>query len=215
MGMPFHSFVCASNKNNVLTDFFVNGSYDRNRAFYATTSPSMDILISSNLERLLYLTCGQAEIVTLMNELKENGSYNVSDETKAKLDGLFYGYSCDEEMTADQIKRTYEGYNYLIDTHTAVGLSCAEQYLKENGSKRKLICASTASAYKFSPAVLKALTGSVPENELDAMELLEKMTGNEIPKPLRGIAQRKVRFDPDKAIKAEDMPKAALNFQRF
>ncbi len=215
MGMPFHSFVCASNKNNVLTDFFVNGYYDRNRDFYATTSPSMDILISSNLERLLYLTCGQAETETLMNELKENGRYMVNDNIRAALSGLFFGYSCDEDMTAKQIKDTYEKYNYLIDTHTAVGLSCAEQYLNENGKIRKIICASTASAYKFSPAVLKALNGSVPENELDAMEMLEELTGNAIPKPLRGIAQRKVRFDPDDAIKAEAMPEAALNFQRF
>lgn len=215
MGMPFHSFVCASNKNNVLTDFFVRGVYDRNRDFYATTSPSMDILISSNLERLLYLLCGQAETERLMAELKETGCYSISDDVKEALKGTFYGYYCDEEMTAEQIKSTYEDYDYLIDTHTAVGISCAMQYLKENGSERRVICASTASAYKFSPAVLKALTGSVPENELDAMELLEKMTGNEIPKPLRGIAQRKVRFDPDEAIKAEDMPKAALSFQRF
>ena len=215
MGMPFHSFVCASNKNNVLTDFFVNGNYDRNRDFYATNSPSMDILISSNLERLIYLFCGQAETEALMNELKVNGCYNISDETKAKLSGLFFGYSCDEDMTAEIINRIYGEYNYLIDTHTAVGISCAEQYLKENGSERKLVCASTASPYKFSPAVYKALTGEVPENELDAMELLEKMTGTPIPAPLMNIAQRKIRFDPDDAIKAEDMPKAALSFQRF
>jgi threonine synthase len=215
MGAPFHSFVCASNKNNVLTDFFVNGNYDRNRDFYATTSPSMDILISSNLERLLYLICGQEKTAALMNELKENGKYTVSAEVKEKLNGLFFGYYCDEDGTSEIINRIYNEYNYLIDTHTAVGLSCAEQYLKESGSGRKLLCASTASPYKFSPAVYKALTGNVPENELDAMELLEKMTGTPIPAPLMNIAQRKIRFDPDDAIKADAMPDAALSFQRF
>ncbi|MBO5040237.1 MAG: threonine synthase [Clostridia bacterium] len=215
MGLPVHSFICASNKNNVLTDFFVSGNYNRNRPFYATTSPSMDILISSNLERLLYLTCGQKETETLMNELKENGSYTVTDEAKAKIGAEFTGLSCDEDQTAIEIKHIYEDYNYLCDTHTAVGLYCAENYIKENNSGRKLVCASTASPYKFSPAVLKALTGEVPENELDAMELLEKKTGVPIPKPLYGIAKRKVRFDPNNAIKAEDMPLSALNFQRF
>ena len=125
MGLPVHSFICASNKNNVLTDFFVSGNYNRNRPFYATTSPSMDILISSNLERLLYLTCGQKETETLMNELKENGSYTVTDEAKAKIGAEFTGLSCDEDQTAIEIKHIYEDYNYLCDTHTAVGLYCA------------------------------------------------------------------------------------------
>ncbi len=215
MGLPVHSFVCASNKNNVLTDFFVSGNYDRNRPFYATTSPSMDILISSNLERLLYLTCGQAETERLMTELKDKGCYTVSSEAKAKIAAEFTGLSCDEEETACEIKHIYEEYNYLCDTHTAVGLYCAERFIADDKSERKLVCASTASPYKFSPAVLKALTGEVPENELDAMELLEAKTGVSIPKPLYGIAQRKVRFDPNKPIKADDMPKAALDFQIF
>jgi threonine synthase len=215
MGLPVNSFVCASNKNNVLTDFFVSGNYNRNRPFYATTSPSMDILISSNLERLLYLTCGQAETEALMNELKEKGSYSVSDSIKAKIASEFTGLSCDEEETALEIKHIYDDYNYLCDTHTAVGLYCAEKFVKENDTGRKLVCASTASPYKFSPAVLKALTGEVPENELDAMALLEAKTGVSIPRPLKGIADRKVRFDPNNAIKAEDMPKAALDFNKF
>jgi threonine synthase len=150
-----------------------------------------------------------------MAELKEKGSYTVSDEAMAKISKEFTGLSCDEDQTACEIKHIYEDYNYLCDTHTAVGLYCAEKFVKENETGRKLVCASTASPYKFSPAVLKALTGEVPENELDAMELLEEKTGVSIPKPLFGIAQRKVRFDPNDAIKAEDMPQAALNFQRF
>ncbi len=215
MGLPVNSFICASNKNNVLTDFFVSGKYDKNRQFYATTSPSMDILISSNLERLLYLTCGQDKTDALMAELKNNGSYTVSDEARAILAKEFYGFCCDEDETAKEIKKIYDKYNYLCDTHTAVGLSCAEQYLSVKGEGRKLVCASTASPYKFSPAVLKALTGSVPENELDAMDMLKELTEVEIPAPLSGIADRKVRFDPNDPIKAEDMPSAALNFQKF
>lgn len=215
MGLPLHSFVCASNKNNVLTDFFESGKYNKNRDFYPTTSPSMDILISSNLERLLFLTCGQEKTDALMSELKEKGSYTVSGDIKARLSEEFVGLCCDEEQTATEIRHIYEKYGYLCDTHTAVGLYCAEKYLEKDGAKRKLVCASTASPYKFSPAVLNALTGEVPENELDAMELLEKKTGVAIPAPLCGIADRKIRFDPNNAIKAEDMPKAALNFQRF
>lgn len=216
MGLPVCKFICASNKNNVLTDFFVNGTYNRNRDFYATTSPSMDILISSNLERLLYLTCGQEKTAALMNELKENGTYTVDSDIKEALSKEFYGYSCDENNTWEQIRSTYGEYGYLIDTHTAVGLNCALQYLSENGNNgRKLVCASTASPYKFSPAVLKALTGEEPENELDAMEILENKTGTPIPKPLKGIADRKIRFDPENAIKADEMPRAALDFNKF
>ena len=215
MGLPVCNLICASNKNNVLTDFFISGTYNKNRQFHATTSPSMDILISSNLERLLYLKCGQEKTAALMNELKEKGSYTVSDEIKALLCSEFYGYSCDEENTWAEIRNIYSQYNYLCDTHTAVGLNCAEQYIKENPANRKVVCASTASPYKFSPAVLKALTGEEPENELDAMDILENKTGVEIPKPLKGIADRKIRFDPENAIKAEDMPLSALNFNKF
>ncbi len=215
MGLPIHSFVCASNQNNVLTDFFESGTYDRNRDFYTTTSPSMDILISSNLERLLYLTCGCEQTAAYMEELKTMGCYTVSKEIKRELDHAFTGGCCDEEQTAEEIRHIYATYSYLCDTHTAVGLYCAEQYVNTVDNKRKMLAVSTASPYKFSPAVLKALTGEVPENELDAMSMLEKKTGVAIPVPLAGIANRTVRFDPDKAIKAEAMPESVLAYRSF
>ncbi len=215
MGLPIHSFVCASNQNNVLTDFFETGTYDRNRSFYTTTSPSMDILISSNLERLLYLTCGAEQTAAYMDELKATGRYTVSETVKRQLDHDFTGGSCDEEKTAEEIRRIHETYGYLCDTHTAVGLYCAEQYVSKVDGNRKMLVASTASPYKFAPAVLKALTGEVPENELDAMSMLESKTGVAIPKPLAGIADRTVRFDPDDAIAAEAMPDSVLAYQRF
>ncbi len=215
MGLPIHGFVCASNQNNVLTDFFESGTYDRNRSFYATNSPSMDILISSNLERLLYLACGSEQTASYMEELKATGRYTVSDEIKREMDRAFTGGCCDETQTAEEIRHIYDTYGYLCDTHTAVGLYCAEQYVKTVDGKRKMVAVSTASPYKFSPAVLKALTGEVPENELDAMALLENKTGVKIPAPLAGIADRTVRFDPDDAIKAEAMPESVLAFRRF
>ena len=215
MRLPIRSFVCASNQNNVLTDFFETGVYDRNRAFYTTTSPSMDILISSNLERLLYLVCGDRETKAYMETLKTEGRYAVSESVKRVLDREFAGGSCDEEGTAEEIRRIYKTYGYLCDTHTAVGLSCAERYLAEVDGNRKMLAVSTASPYKFSPAVLKALTGEVPENELDAMALLEKETGVAIPMPLSAVVNKAVRFDPEAAIKADSMPESVLAYDRF
>ena len=211
MGLPIHSFVCASNSNNVLTDFFETGSYNRNRSFYTTTSPSMDILISSNLERLLYLVCGSNTTSEYMKSLNETGSYTVSSEIKKELNRYFSGGSCNEANTAEEIKHIYNDYNYLCDTHTAVGLYCAEEFLKKIDSKRKMLAVSTASPYKFAPSVYTALTGETLDNELEALDKLLLLTGVEIPKPLQGILTRKIRFDPDNAIKAEDMSKTILD----
>ena len=215
MGLPICNLICASNKNNVLTDFFKNGKYDKNRDFYATNSPSMDILISSNLERLLYLICGQEKTAFYMDELKNVGSYDVGNEIREQIGKEFFGYSCDEENTGFEIKRVYDTYNYLCDTHTAVGINCAMQYIKENGGDRKIVCASTASPYKFAPAVLKAISGEVPENELDAMGILEEKTGVPVPTPLSSVVNKEIRFDPNDAIKADEMPGIALNYERF
>ncbi len=210
MGLPIHGFVCASNCNNVLTDFFETGTYDRNRAFHTTSSPSMDILISSNLERLLYLVAGSCETAEYMKKLVTDGKYTVSDDVKRKLGHEFGGAYCDEAQTADEIKHIYSDYGYLCDTHTAVGLYCAEKCIENIDSNRKMLVASTASPYKFAPSVLKALTGETTENELDSLTRLEALTGVVIPKPLSGMDKRKIRFDPDNAIKAEDMPSVVL-----
>ncbi len=211
MGLPIHSFICASNSNHVLTDFFETGTYNRKRPFHITSSPSMDILISSNLERLLYLVCGSGETAEYMTALAENGSYTVSSAVKRELDHSFSGGCCSEESTAAEIKHIYRDYGYLCDTHTAVGLYCAEEYLSKVDDKRKILAASTASPYKFAPSVLEALTEEKTKNELEALDRLESLTGVQIPLPLAGIAKRKIRFDPDKAIKAEDMPGVVLD----
>ena len=210
MGIPTGKLICASNANNVLTDFLKTGVYDRNRSFYTTSSPSMDILISSNLERLLYLVCGSKTTAEYMKSLNKDGCYTVSPEIKKEMNRYFSGGCCSEKNTSEEIKHIYNDYNYLCDTHTAVGMYCAEEYLAKIDSKRKMLVVSTASPYKFAPSVYSALTGEVLDNELDALDKLESLTGVEIPIPLQGIAKRKIRFDPNNAIKAEDMPKTVL-----
>lgn len=208
MGLPIKHFVCASNRNSVLTDFFGTGEYNRNRDFYTTTSPSMDILISSNLERLLYLEFGADVTSSYMKELAEKGRYKVNDSEFANLSRIFTGYYCDDVATADTIKSVYENYNYLSDTHTAVGLNCAMKYMNEYDSKRRMLVVSTASPYKFAPSVYKALRNETFENELDAIEALKAYTGVDIPAPLADIAKRKIRFNPEDSIEADEMLEA-------
>lgn len=208
MGLPIGRLVCASNKNNILTDFLETGTYDRNRGFYTTMSPSMDILISSNLERLLYVLSGCENTAQLMAKLNSEGCYTVDSELKAKLDAHFTGLFCDEENTAAEIKRTFYEDKYLIDTHTAVGLNCAKQYMAKNKNGLKMVVASTASPYKFAADVYESITGKKPADELSALDELTALSGTEIPYPLRGIGERKVRFDT--VIKKQDMPTEVL-----
>ena len=210
MGLPIHHLVCASNQNNVLTDFFATGEYNRVRPFYTTTSPSMDILISSNLERLLYMAAGAEETVSLMRSLKEDGSYRIDEKLRVKLNHQFTGMYCDEGMTAETIRNTYEKYRYLCDTHTAVGLHCANRYMEDFDKNRMMLSVSTASPYKFAPAVYRDLTGKSFDNELDAMQALEELTCVPVPAPLSGIEERAVRFDPEASIAREDMLKTVL-----
>ena len=194
MGMPFRRFVCASNQNNILTDFIRTGVYDKSREFMLSISPSMDILISSNLERLLYLLAGDESTRLWMRALRESGKYEIDAETLAKLQAEFSGYFCSEEDTKATIKRVFEDDKYLMDTHTAVGFNCAEQYLKESNEKKvPIILASTASPYKFASDVYASLVGEKPD-DLGALELLSSYTGTDIPAPLANIGERKVRF---------------------
>lgn len=202
MGLPIGKLVCASNSNNVLTDFIKTGTYDRNRKFYTTMSPSMDILISSNLERLLYLICGAEETAEYMKSLNETGKYTVSDKCLREIRESFEGYYCDETETGDEIKATFDKYGYLIDTHTAVGVKCANEYIKASGDERVMVVASTASPYKFAVDVLESLTGE-RHDPLEALEILSKTTNTEIPAPLSGLDKREVRFK--KTINKEDM----------
>ncbi len=203
MGLPIGKLICASNKNNILTDFLRTGTYDRNRSFHLTMSPSMDILISSNLERLLYFTAGCEMTAEYMESLKTKGMYTVDAETMAKINENFIGYFADEETTAATIKDYYYNHNYLSDTHTAVALSSAEQYIKETGDETPIVVASTASPYKFAIDVYKSLAGDFDGSDLDALEALSALTNTEITYPLRDLDKREVRFS--KIIDHKDM----------
>ncbi len=194
MGVPINRLVCASNVNNVLTDFLETGVYDRNREFHTTMSPSMDILISSNLERLLYVAAGSGATADYMKKLSESGRYEITPDLKHKLDIHFTGLFCDEKETAKTIKKTFKDSGYLIDPHTAVGLGCADKYMKDNGDGIKMLIASTASPYKFAADVFESLTGKKASGSLAALEELTKLTGTPIPYPLAGIGGREVRF---------------------
>ena len=195
MGVPIGHLICASNRNNILTDFLATGTYDRNRAFYTTMSPSMDILISSNLERLLYFTAGADATAAYMKSLNETGAYTVTPAVKAAIDADFCGYFADEADTAATIRALWEERHYLADTHTAVGISSAKQYIAETGDNRPMVVASTASPYKFAADVLASLGHDVPADQLDALDALTAVTKVEIPYPLRGLGERKVRFE--------------------
>ena len=194
MGLPIDRLVCASNKNNILTDFLATGTYDRNRDFYLTMSPSMDILISSNLERLLYFAAGPEKTAAYMKSLNETGAYTVDAATKAAIDAHFTGAYADEAATAKTIRDTMDKYGYLIDTHTAVAVCAANEYQVKTGDTKPMVVASTASPYKFAADVYKALEGKEPTSPLAALDELSQKTGVEITYPLRGIGERKVRF---------------------
>ncbi len=195
MGLPIAKLVCASNANNVLTDFLATGTYDRNRDFHLTMSPSMDILISSNLERLLCFASGEEKTAGYMAELSKNGKYTVDAETKAEIDKNFIGFYADEAATSETLKKYYDKYGYLADTHTSVALDCAEQYINKFGDGKKMIVASTASPYKFAADVYKSIAGKSATSDTDALDELSALTDTEITYPLRNLTERKVNFD--------------------
>lgn len=214
MGLPIRRLICASNSNRVLTEFFETGVYDRNREFHITISPSMDILISSNLERLLWFAAGHKETAGYMKQLAETGRYAVDSSLLAELNRDFAGMSCGEDETRAEIRSIWERYGYLCDTHTAVGLHCAEEYIgseKRSGSSRKMLVVATASAYKFASDVYDALTVERADGT-DALKMLSEYTKTPIPAPLEGIERRKIRFDPENVIEAEGMDGAVLAF---
>ena len=199
MGVPLGKLICASHINKVLTDFIRTGVYNRNRQFYPTTSPSMDILISSNLERLLYLLTGEddAQIREWFTALAEKGTYEVTDAVKAKLTEQFYGGFCDDAETKATIAELYQKYGYTCDTHTAVAVKVYEDYRKETGDTTKTLIASTASPFKFSASVLDAL-GKKPADgtdEYDMVELLHEVSSMEIPQSLAALKTKPRRFD--------------------
>ena len=206
MGVPVNKLICASNSNNVLTDFLTTGIYDRNRKFYTTISPSMDILISSNLERLLYHLCGEndATIREWFGKLATEGKYEVSEEVKKMLADEFYAGCCDDEATKTCIKEIYEKYSYTCDTHTAVAVKVYEDYVKATGDKTRTVIASTASPYKFSGSVLEAL--GEHKASLDEFTLVDKLAdASKLPVPasLSALKDKEIRFS--ESVEKADM----------
>ena len=216
MGLPVKKLICASNSNNVLTDFLRTGVYSRNRKFYTTISPSMDILISSNLERLLFdLTGGDGEKVSgWMKQLSESGEYRVDEPILDAIRELFYAGYCGDDVTRSEIKRVFQREHYLCDPHTAVASVVAGAYRKETGDEPPMLIVSTASPYKFSSDVLEALTGSKPAagDEFSAVEALSALTDTAVPGPIAALREKPIRFES--VCKKDDMGAAVLKFSR-
>lgn len=211
MGVPVNMLICASNINNVLTDFIRTGVYDRNRRFYATCSPSMDILISSNLERLLYLMTDKNDklIREWFDSLAKTGRYEVNDIVKTKLAEEFYGGFCNDEETKKAIHSVYEKYSYTCDTHTAVAVKVYEDYKKETGDTTKTIVASTASPYKFSASVLEAVESKASDlDEYDMVDRLANLSKLPVPAALATLKNKPERFGD--SIEKSDMKEYVL-----
>ena len=188
LGLPVGKLICASNANNVLTDFITTGTYDKRRPLLKTTSPSMDILVSSNLERLLYLLSGDTELVAdLMKQLNTVGCYTVPAELKAAIQAEFPAGYCDDKRAEEVMGRVYKELGYLCDPHTAAGWAAAEDYVNHTGDHTPMVVLSTASPYKFPVAVLTAIGGDTSGSEFDQMERLSAMTGVPIPRNLAGL----------------------------
>ena len=197
MGLPVGKLICASNCNDVLTDFLRTGVYDRNRPFHTTMSPSMDILISSNLERLLFDLSGEndQEVRGYMEALAKDGRYQVSGAIKDRLQEEYWGGFCDEEGTAATIGAYYQDKGYLIDTHTAVAANVMEQYRAATGDKTLTVFVSTASPYKFGDSVLTAIGETPAENSLDRIGQMQDLTGVAAPRRLAALKGKARRFD--------------------
>ena len=196
MGLPVNKLICASNANNVLTDFINTGVYNRNRPFHTTISPSMDILISSNLERLLYHLSGEddAQIREWFGALAAEGKYEVSDAVKAVLKDEFYAGCCDDAQTKACIKEIYDKYSYTCDTHTAVAVKVYEDYRKATGDETKTIIASTASPYKFSGSVLEAIGVDTDTDEFGLVDKLAEASKIPVPASLAALKDKEIRF---------------------
>ncbi len=196
MGLPVNKLICASNANNVLTDFLSTGVYNRNRPFHTTISPSMDILISSNLERLLYHLSGEddAQIREWFGALATDGKYEVTDEVKAMLRDEFYAGCCDDAQTKACIKDIYDKYSYTCDTHTAVAVKVYQDYREATGDTTKTIIASTASPYKFSGSVLEALGVDTDTDEFGLVDKLAEASKIPVPASLAELKDKDIRF---------------------
>ena len=213
MGLPVNKLICASNINNVLTEFFVFGTYNRNRDFFKTITPSMDILISSNLERLLFHESGgdYKQVSRYMKDLAERGKYKIDKKLKEKLDKIFVAEYVNEEDTKLFIKRVYDSFKYLMDTHTAVSVAALSKYRGRTEDFTPVLSASTASPYKFTGAVLDALEHSA--NDVDGLaqlELLNPLTGVRIPKNLAELSNAKILHED--VCNPDEMAQRVLSF---
>ena len=207
MGVPVGKLICASNENKVLFDFFETGVYDRNRDFILTTSPSMDILISSNLERLIFKIAGEdaAATAAMMDALSSTGKYSLTDDMKAQLRDFVGGWASEEECAAE-IKRVYEKTGYVMDTHTAVASAVYHAYKEKTGDSAKTIIASTASPYKFGTSVMGAIDDKYKGmDDFDLIDELEKVSGTKVPKAVEEIRSAPVLHDT--VCETEDMQK--------
>ena len=195
MGVPIGKLICASNENKVLFDFFQTGVYDRNREFILTSSPSMDILISSNLERLIYTIAGQdaEKDAQLMAQLKDRGVYEITPEMREKLEDFAGGYATEEECR-DAIRTTYEKTGYVMDTHTAVAAAVCQKYRGDSGDDRKCLVASTASPYKFIHSVMSAIDEKyAAADEFSLIDELSRISGTEVPRAIEEIRNAEIR----------------------
>lgn len=208
MGLPIEKLVCASNSNNVLTEFFESGTYDANREFFKTMSPSMDILISSNLERLVFELSGRDGELTAkrMEDLKKSGKYSITKAEQAAVSAEFFADYCDEEECSEVICDVFENSGYLADPHTAVALKAAETYSVRSGSKNKMVVLSTASPYKFSQNVLKSISGKTVKDPFKAAQALETLSACPIPLQISQLKSKEKRFteviDKTETVKA-------------
>ena len=211
MGLPVGKLICASNSNKVLFDFFTTGEYDRNREFVLTSSPSMDILISSNLERLIYHICGDDPVrcAAFMKELSDKGSYTITEEMKSGLADFVSGYA-DEDQTADEIRTVYENDGYVIDPHTAVASSVYRRYLRETSDAAPAVIDSTASPFKFESSVMKALGKETSLPDLELADKLSETAGVPVPKAVSDLRDAPVLHDI--VCDREDMKKEVRSF---
>ena len=214
MGVPIGRLICASNSNNVLTDFLCTGVYDRNRTFYNTMSPSMDILISSNLERLLFSLSNHddAEVRGYMEELARSGRYEVSPAIKGRLEKLFAAGFCDDAQTQKVIGRMWQEHRYLIDPHTAVAFDVLDQYRRDTGDTTPTVVVSTASPFKFCDSVLGALGVSELAAGTAILDQLSQQTGVPVPAPLAVLKDKTVRFG--RSVTKEHMVDQVLEMLR-
>lgn len=196
IGLPVNKLICASNDNHVLTDFFESGTYDKNRDFFVTTSPSMDILVSSNLERLIFHLTGDNDSQTaeFMNSLETNGVYQITEEMKTNLASFVSGYSSEAETSA-QITQTFKTENYVEDPHTAVAENVYQKYLKEVNDPAKCIIVSTASAYKFPRVVVEAISGPTDVDDFELVNVLKQVGEIEIPEAVKDLFTAEIRHN--------------------